>query len=34
MQAILFDPNEKHRKSAGQHKIKDLGELPLLLTMI
>ena len=34
MQAILFDPNEKYRKSAGQHKIKDLGELPFLLTML
>ena len=34
MQAILFDPNEKHRKSAGQHKIKNLGELPYLLTTL
>ena len=34
MQAILFDPNEKYRKSAGQHKIKDLSELPMLLTLI
>lgn len=34
MQAILFDPNGRYRKSAGLHKIKDLSELPLLLTMI
>jgi putative hydrolase of the HAD superfamily len=34
MQAILFDPKEKYRKSAGQHKIKNLNELPLLLTML
>jgi len=34
MHAVLFDPNEKYRKSAGQHKIKDLGELPFLLTML
>jgi putative hydrolase of the HAD superfamily len=34
MHAILFDPTEKHRKSAGQHKIKNLNELPYLLTRI
>lgn len=34
MQAILFDPTNRYRKSAGLYKISDLSELPLLLTFI
>ncbi len=34
MQAILFDPSNRYRKSAGLYKISNLNELPLLLTMI
>jgi putative hydrolase of the HAD superfamily len=34
MQAILFDPSNKYRKSAGLYKINNLNELPLLLTML
>ena len=34
MQAILFDPKNRYRKSAGLYKISDITELPLLLTMI
>jgi putative hydrolase of the HAD superfamily len=34
MQAILFDPSNRYRKSAGLHKISNLNELPLLITMI
>jgi putative hydrolase of the HAD superfamily len=32
MQAILFDPNEKYKKSKNQQKIKNISELPYLLT--
>jgi putative hydrolase of the HAD superfamily len=32
--AILFDPSNRYRKSAGLYKISNLNELPLLLTMI
>jgi FMN phosphatase YigB (HAD superfamily) len=34
MQAILFDPTNRYKKSAGLYKISNLDELPLLLTMI
>jgi len=34
MQAILFDPSNRYKKSAGLYKINDIAELPLLLTMI
>ena len=34
MQAILFDPKNRYRKSAGLFKVSDIAELPLLLTMI
>jgi FMN phosphatase YigB (HAD superfamily) len=34
IQAILFDPTNRYRKSAGLYKISDIAELPLLLTMI
>ena len=32
MQAILFDPNEKYKNSKNQQKIKNISELPYLLT--
>ena len=32
MQAILFDPNEKYKKSKNQQKIKNISELHYLLT--
>jgi putative hydrolase of the HAD superfamily len=34
IQAILFDPTNRYRKSAGLYKISNIAELPLLLTMI
>lgn len=34
MQAVLFDPERKYRSTKGEPKIADLGELPLLLTML
>jgi putative hydrolase of the HAD superfamily len=33
-QAVLFDPERKFRSTKGEPKIADLGELPLLLTMM
>jgi putative hydrolase of the HAD superfamily len=32
MQAILFDPTEKYKNSKNQQKIKNISELPYLLT--